>query len=65
MDFLDRLKKEHADLLEKYQKLDAFIDTDAFQKLDSRDRELLVEQQDAMLHYGSILEERISRLESE
>ena len=62
MDFLDRLKKEHADLLEKYQEL---IDTDASQKLDSRDRELLLEQQDAMLRYGSILEERISRLESE
>lgn len=54
-----RVLDEKAELDERLKKLSAFVITDAFNRLDSTDRELLLEQEDAMTTYSDVLARRI------
>lgn len=54
-----RVLDEKAELDERLKKLSAFVITDAFNRLDSTDRELLLEQEDAMTTYSDVLTRRI------
>ena len=60
--FLDRLKKEHADLEVKVNKLENFLKTDAFKKLDSRDAFDLREQHTHMANYFWVVNRRLKKL---
>lgn len=62
--FLDRLVKEHADLGLKVNKLEAFFETEAFKKLDSRDAHDLREQHTHMANYYWVVNRRLKRLQS-
>lgn len=57
--FLDRLKAEEAQLLDKITKLDAFIHQPKYLELGLAHRSLLKKQLQAMRGYQSILEQRI------
>jgi hypothetical protein len=57
--FYDRLLAEQKELHERIGKLGPFIDSAAFRDLDERQRELLVEQYDAMTRYSGALDERV------
>lgn len=57
----DRLLGESQQLNIKINKLHEFMTTDDFDKLQYEDRELLVQQLDAMDTYASILTKRIVR----
>ena len=61
-DFMSRLMTERRELNERLKKLDAFILTETFQKLDKVDRTLLVRQRSAMADYDDILLTRCGRL---
>jgi hypothetical protein len=55
---------DEKDLLdEKLDKLNKFIESDAFDDLKDDDRKLLIKQEDAMSIYSDILEERIDRFQ--
>jgi hypothetical protein len=55
-----RVLDEKVELDERLKKLSAFVVTDAFNRLDSTDRELLLEQEDAMTTYSDVLGRRIA-----
>lgn len=57
----DRLLGESQQLNIRINKLHEFMTTDDFDKLQYEDRELLVQQLDAMDTYASILTKRIVR----
>ena len=57
--FLDRLKIEERELDEKYQKLQDFILSEGFEKLDNDRQDVLKRQLEVMASYLSILEERL------
>lgn len=61
--FLDRLMKEHFELGQKVKKLEAFFETGAFKKLDSRDAHDLREQHTHMANYYWVLNRRLIRLD--
>lgn len=62
--FLDRLRIELNELLDKQDKLRAFFGTDTYKSLPDLDRALLEEQLCIMLKYSSILSKRIAAVES-
>ena len=60
--FLDRLKKEHAELAERTGRLNQFIDTTPFYKLTTDDQTDLRVQLTYMQGYAGILARRLNRL---
>lgn len=62
-DFKSRLSIERSELDEKIGKLSAFIDSDAINSIDPKQKELLADQLPAMRLYSDILAERLSLLE--
>lgn len=61
-DFLTRLVIEHDELREKQMKLQAFLSTENFSKVDQTQQVLLKIQVSAMETYMAILENRITLL---
>lgn len=61
-DFLTRLVIEHDELREKQMKLQAFLSTENFSKVDPTQQVLLKIQVSAMETYRAILENRITLL---
>lgn len=57
--WLDRLRIEQSELSERYGKLLDYLDSPAFDKLDSDAARLLRQQAAAMCSYGGILMQRI------
>ena len=62
--FLDRLKVEHKELMERINKLEPFLVTDSFEQLPIIDRTDLRMQLSVMQTYSSILRRRLERLSS-
>ena len=58
--FQYRVILERKDLVEKLDKLIAFMGTDLFADLDSDERYRLILQRDAMQSYAYILQDRIA-----
>lgn len=58
-DYIERMKIERHELKDKLDKLDVFISSDSFDKLDKRNRHLLVEQSTYMLNYLKTLDARL------
>lgn len=58
--FLDRLKIEEGELLEKLEKLSEFIDSEGFDNLDEENKSLLLIQVNTMAVYHEILTRRIT-----
>lgn len=58
--FLDRLVVEQNELQQKLDKLDGFIHTEQYYKIELDERYLLDQQVRSMRHYSSILKERIA-----
>jgi hypothetical protein len=58
--YQQRMLDEQAQLEERLQKLQAFVNTQAFQQLEIEDRELLLLQLIAMRDYASVLGRRIN-----
>lgn len=60
--FIDRLYIEHSDLMEKFEKCAAFVDSDKFREVvkDDYPALLLSLQRDLMERYAAILEQRIA-----
>ena len=61
--FKERLIEEKAQLQEKIEKLESFVQSDNFQKIDAVQMSLLNCQLFAMQTYNQILIERIVRLD--
>ena len=59
--FLDRMKAEHAELVERYNKLTEFTLTPAFKNIPHIEQVDLKEQARHMLKYGLVLGKRIER----
>lgn len=57
--FVERLKTEQADLIEKINKLKNFLSTDVFKNLTVDNRELLIIQLEIMEAYSRVLSRRI------
>lgn len=57
--FYDRLLEEKAQLDEKIEKLECFVNSDNFKELDETNKNLLNIQLPAMKTYSNILETRI------
>lgn len=62
--FYLRLTAERADLAQKVEKLQAFLDPDNYKKIDSKQQSLLVSQLAAMTDYLRVLDERIADLKA-
>ena len=60
-----RLLSELGDLIEKYDKLNLFMDSKEFSKLDEYVRGLMIEQHQAMLNYKWALRNRIEYIEEQ
>lgn len=58
-DFMFRLQNERDELVERCQKLEAFLSTDKFNQLDAKNKELLREQLYVMGKYLSVLNARL------
>lgn len=58
--FLDRLKVEEGELLEKLEKLSEFIYSEGFDNLDEENKSLLLMQVNTMGAYHEILIRRIT-----
>lgn len=61
-DFISRLSDEKSQLDEKISKLEAFINSAAFNGIDDVQRGLLKIQLNAMATYSQVLDERLWRL---
>jgi hypothetical protein len=61
--FLERLHDERDELKNKYEKLDGFLFTEQFEKLDDVQAALLQIQHSSMKTYLQCLNERLIRLE--
>lgn len=59
--FLDRMKAEHTELHERYEKLAAFAVSPTFSNLPQIEQDDLLEQRDCMLQYSKVLFKRIKR----
>lgn len=57
-ELLSKLVKEIRDLKTKITKLVKFIETEDFDNLDDKNRELLLQQKEEMIKYLNILEKR-------
>ena len=55
----ERLEKEHEELLNKANKLSAFIESEHFKKLDQLNQHLLVLQSNTMMAYLNVLSIRL------
>jgi hypothetical protein len=55
-----RVVDEKAELDERREKLDKFLDTETFENLPQHEKTLLVRQSYLMLEYSNILGERIA-----
>jgi len=62
-DFKIRLVNESEDLKDKLDKLTVFIKSENFNKIDDIQKILLINQQQAMTSYSTILDIRLSKLE--
>lgn len=62
-DFKDRLLTEKKEVDEKREKLDAFLGSQPFSKIDPRQQSLLNIQSHVMTAYSQVLTERIALLE--
>ena len=60
-DWRSRLILEKAQLVERYEALKDFIDTEAFEELDQEDKHLLLLQAHYMQGYLKILEDRVGK----
>lgn len=60
--FIDRLRAEHDELLDKEVKLDSFVKTGSFYNLPVEDKDLLMIQLGTMKQYRTILHIRLVRL---
>ena len=58
-DYQDRMKMEHYELNERWNKLGAFFQTAAYGNLNDKQKALLEAQHKAMAEYRKVLEERI------
>lgn len=58
----ERVRTEHYELMEKIEKLEAFMEGHVFEALIEKDRLLLHRQLLVMNEYRAILEERLARL---
>jgi len=58
MSYRDRLGEEFRELNTKIDKLVAFLDSDAFNRLDKVNQQLLMAQHESMETYSSILDAR-------
>ena len=58
-DYKDRIKEELSELEGKLGKLEAFISTPKFDKLESSERGKLIVQSDIMKQYVQVLEDRL------
>jgi len=61
-DFKTRLQAEQSELQEKLEKLNSFIATENFSKIDDVQQALLKTQYQAMTTYLTCLDERLVRL---
>ncbi len=61
-DFKTRLQAEQSELQEKLKKLNSFIATENFNKIDDVQQVLLKTQTNAMTTYLTCLDERLVRL---
>lgn len=61
----ERVVKEGVELIEKLNKLNAFVMTATFDALPDRERELLLEQRIFMLSYLKVLDKRIALFEGQ
>lgn len=59
-DFKDRLVIEHIDLSIKLEKLESFIKTDSFLRMDDKPADLMIQQQVHMHQYNETLLKRIN-----
>lgn len=57
--YQQRVVEEHDELAEKVSRLTAFVNSDKFIRVDSREQSRLMEQLGVMTQYMGILEERI------
>ena len=60
-DFITRLALELTELSERVSRLSDFLNTQEFHALEEEDRQLLVQQLEAMLPYGRALKARLVR----
>ena len=60
--FKERLKIEYTELMDKVTKLDAFINTDKFNDIDTIQKVLLLAQASAMHTYLVCLDQRLLNL---
>ena len=60
-DWQQRVVDEYRALDEKVEKLEAFLESEAFDKLELVDRTLLIQQHNAMSLYAHVLNSRIER----
>lgn len=60
-DYRDRMVEEYNELVVRMNRLKDFLWTEPFMALQSRDKELLIQQLGAMSHYAGLLSERIAR----
>lgn len=61
-DVIKRIEDERTELDEKLNRLNIFIGSDAFDKLDEENIKLLLIQQATMVKYSNILTDRINLL---
>lgn len=64
-EFMQRVQEELNELVEKRQRLEEFIYSEAFAKLSENSQELLTEQSDHMYGYINVLRRRIELFLSE
>ena len=64
-EFIQRLKEEHSELLNKASKLQAFIESDNFDKINFYQQGLLPVQLEIMNAYLMVLEARLRDLSEE
>ena len=64
-EFMQRVQEELNELVEKRQRLEDFIQSEAFAKLSENSQELLKEQSDHMYGYINVLRRRIELFLSE
>lgn len=60
--FHDRLRREYASLCPKIQKLDAWINSEAYNQLDGTEQDDQKEQLVLMKQYSEVLDRRLARL---
>jgi hypothetical protein len=64
-ELIEKLKIECSDLVEKFNKLDSFMDTKEYDVLDEYIRDRMIEQHACMLTYKWALRDRIEYMEED